>query len=242
MSRCLKRLWSGLTKQTSLDTGPLSAGTVALLRAAERLFAEHGFNGVSLREITETAGHRNASAIQYHFGSRDGLIKAVFMHRMTAINPRRLAILDRLAREDGEKDVRALIGAWVWPLAEQLQAQKDECFYLRFLERFLRDRILIDKALTDRSWTTGWRKTARLLEEALSDLPSGLAKLRLQIAANQSVSGLANIEAMGRKTTNTAAMIEVLVDSIVAGLTQPPSQEAQEALASPRKKASPSIS
>ena len=43
-----------------------------LLLTAEKLLGERGINGVSLREITREAGQRNASALHYHFGSRDG--------------------------------------------------------------------------------------------------------------------------------------------------------------------------
>src|SRR3546814_20288324 len=49
----------------------------ALISAAERLFAERGSEAVSLREINTAAGSTNASAIQYHFGGRRGLVKAV---------------------------------------------------------------------------------------------------------------------------------------------------------------------
>ena len=48
-----------------------------LIVAAERLFAEHGFDGVTLKQITAEAGQRNASALQYHFGSRVDLVRAI---------------------------------------------------------------------------------------------------------------------------------------------------------------------
>ena len=46
-----------------------------LIDAAESLFAEHGIGGVSLREINRAAGARNAVAVQYHFGDREGIIR-----------------------------------------------------------------------------------------------------------------------------------------------------------------------
>ena len=48
-----------------------------LVSAAETLFAERGIEGVSLREINAAAGMRNATALQYHFHDRYGLVKAV---------------------------------------------------------------------------------------------------------------------------------------------------------------------
>lgn len=67
----------------------------ALIQAAERLFAERGSDAVSLREITAAAGATNASAIQYHFGDRRGLIRAVLAKHDAAIEARRHALLDQ---------------------------------------------------------------------------------------------------------------------------------------------------
>jgi AcrR family transcriptional regulator len=50
---------------------------LALMRAAEQLFAQHGVDRVSLREIAIAAGQRNVSAATYHFGSKRELIEAI---------------------------------------------------------------------------------------------------------------------------------------------------------------------
>ena len=60
-----------------------------LIIAAEQLFAERGIQDVSLRQINNAAGQRNASATHYHFGSRDTLVRAIFEFRMTGIDQRR---------------------------------------------------------------------------------------------------------------------------------------------------------
>jgi AcrR family transcriptional regulator len=49
-----------------------------IVLAAERLFAERGLDGVSLREIGAAVGNANNSAVQYHFGSKDQLVRAIF--------------------------------------------------------------------------------------------------------------------------------------------------------------------
>ncbi len=51
-----------------------------LIKAAEKLFAEKGFNGVSVREITNAAC-THLSAVNYHFGSKEGLYLAVYQTR-----------------------------------------------------------------------------------------------------------------------------------------------------------------
>lgn len=53
-----------------------------LIRAAEELFAAQGVDGAQLRDITRLAGQANPSAVQYHFGSRAGLLDAVMAGRL----------------------------------------------------------------------------------------------------------------------------------------------------------------
>jgi AcrR family transcriptional regulator len=77
---------------------PQSETRDRILDAAERLFVEHGFESTSMRMITGAA-NANLAAVNYHFGSKDALIQAVFRRRLTALNEARLAMLDRLEEE-----------------------------------------------------------------------------------------------------------------------------------------------
>ena len=63
-----------------------------ILDAAEQLFATHGINGVSMRTIVTRAGV-NTAAIHYHFGSKEGLVEAVFARRAVPIAEERLKLL-----------------------------------------------------------------------------------------------------------------------------------------------------
>src|SRR5262249_2581823 len=80
-----------------------------LLRAGERLFAERGIDGVTVREINQLAGQRNSSALHYHFGSREGLLNEIRHQHRGPIEERRVAMLDALEREDRTDDLRALV-------------------------------------------------------------------------------------------------------------------------------------
>ncbi|MGY2061723.1 TetR family transcriptional regulator, partial [Nocardia gipuzkoensis] len=100
-----------------------------LIVAAERLIAERGA-AVPLRDIAAAAGQRNNSAIQYHFGSRDGLIAAVVELRMATLEVRRLELL---AQRSGD-GVRELLAALVLPMFE-LSARHGIGHYARFLEQ-----------------------------------------------------------------------------------------------------------
>lgn len=109
----------------------MSAGTTRerIIDAAERLVAERGLDAVSLRMITSAANTANASAIQYHFGDRAGLIRAVLARRRPAVESRRHGMLDRLEAA-GSSDLRELAGAFVRPLAAELA---DGAGYLQLL-------------------------------------------------------------------------------------------------------------
>jgi AcrR family transcriptional regulator len=90
-----------------------------LISAAERLFAERGVDGVSLNEINRDAGQRNASALQYHFSDRAGLLKAVIDKHGPDVDARRDVLLQQY-RDAGQADLRALAAALVLPVAAKL--------------------------------------------------------------------------------------------------------------------------
>src|SRR5512147_2104431 len=95
---------------------PFNETQLRILDAAEELFMQHGFEGASMRMLTTRAGV-NLAAINYHFGSKDALIEAVFHRRLDTMNAERIAQLDRLEQEaagaplTAEAIIRAFIGA-----------------------------------------------------------------------------------------------------------------------------------
>ena len=79
----------------------LSSGEAAILEAAEVLFAEKGFDGVSIRAIAEKAGVSKANVF-HHFGSKDGLYLAVLRSAVTESNQ----ILEELEGTSGDQRER----------------------------------------------------------------------------------------------------------------------------------------
>ncbi|MCB9891342.1 MAG: efflux transporter outer membrane subunit [Planctomycetes bacterium] len=88
-----------------------------LLDAAERLFAEVGFEAASMRAITTEAGV-NLAAANYHFGSKQKLLEAVFARRTTPVNAARLHALDELEQGGAQPSMDAILDAFVRPLIE----------------------------------------------------------------------------------------------------------------------------
>jgi AcrR family transcriptional regulator len=91
-----------------------------ILDAAERLFARRGFHGVSIRDITGAADVDVALA-NYHFGSKQGLLEAVFLRRAEDLNSERLARLDAAiaGARDQPPQLEAIIDAFTHPLLDR---------------------------------------------------------------------------------------------------------------------------
>lgn len=81
-----------------LPIEPRSDTKDRILDAAERLFAEHGFEGTSLRRITAAAG-ANLAAVNYHFQTKDQLIQALVLRNIGPVNCARFEMLDRIEAE-----------------------------------------------------------------------------------------------------------------------------------------------
>jgi AcrR family transcriptional regulator len=201
---------------------------LALILAGERLIAEHGSEIVSLRQITEAADVSNRSAINYHFGSRDALMLAIFQYRMGEINARRHACLDVLAANDHLMDARGLVGAMVHPLSEQLAPRPEGNHYVRFLERITREGRP-DGLAEMEPLITGWFDLQKWLRGTLAWLPEAVVDFRIRMMSEQAVSGLASIEMMLERETiapnELPLQIELLIDAIAGMLTSPVSPE-----------------
>lgn len=90
----------------------------ALLQSAQRLIAERGLGTVSVKDITRAAGARNPSAVHYHFGNVEELIKEVFTQRYGAIEQERALRLSRVDEVDPARRLVALIAAAIAPFME----------------------------------------------------------------------------------------------------------------------------
>ncbi len=84
-----------------------------ILDIAERLFAEQGFHVATLRQITQEAG-ANLAAVNYHFGSKQALMRAIFKRRLDALNAARMRQLDQ-ALETDPPALEAVLDAFVQP-------------------------------------------------------------------------------------------------------------------------------
>ncbi|RAN81494.1 TetR family transcriptional regulator [Bacillus sp. SRB_336] len=103
-----------------------------ILAAAEVLFAQRGFDGASLRQLTAAAGV-NLAAVNYHFGSKDKLVEQVFRRRLDALNASRLAALSRIAGA-ADTTVEDVLEAYIRP-ALDLSHDGSGSLFMRVLAR-----------------------------------------------------------------------------------------------------------
>ena len=102
----------------------------AVFGAAERLFALHGFQNVSVRDITAEAGV-NLASVNYHFGSKDALLFEIFRRRTSELNRERVRMLHEATdRHAGKPPVREILEALFAPplrWADPRQRPTDQC-------------------------------------------------------------------------------------------------------------------
>lgn len=208
-----------------------------LVSAAEVLFAERGIDGVSLREINAAAGSRNASALQYHFGNRSGLIAAVLAKHGPQVEARRHALLDQY-ESDHSAGLRVLAAAYVRPLAAELDDPDGGPGYLQVLADLVnRPAPAISQASVEDPTDSTYRWRA-LVAPLLS--PEAL-RLHRRFATIQFT--LTELARRGRadRTTDHRLFTSDLVD-LVCGLLSAPTSEETRRLASARGPRGPQAS
>lgn len=139
-----------------------------ILRSAEDLFGEHGFDGVSVRQIALAAGVPVA-LINYHFGAKEGLYRAIFEMRSPAIVDDRLAGL-RLAElePDPDRKLELIIRALIVPMIHLRNTEKNSS-YARILARETSSPSRHSKEIIGEFFDPVARKMIEAMGQALPD-------------------------------------------------------------------------
>ena len=112
-----------------------AATKAAVFCAAERLFALHGFQNVSVRDITADAGV-NLASVNYHFGSKDALLFEIFRRRTAELNRERARMLHEANdRNAGKPPVRDILEALFAPPLKWASPDNDRRISVQFIIR-----------------------------------------------------------------------------------------------------------
>jgi AcrR family transcriptional regulator len=175
------------------------AGTVAggtgqartlILDAAEWLFAEYGITSVSNRQIGAVAGQGNTSAVGYHFGSKDELIRALIRRFDGEAEVFRVAMVSQIA---DSAELREWVRCLVFPYTETLSARRPPTWYARLNAQIMADPVLRNIQLEE-AVSPSLRQVVRGLEVSTPELPAPVLRERELMAGHILIQTCADFE------------------------------------------------
>ncbi len=165
-----------------------------LKKTALRLFAQRGFENVSIRDIQMAAGQKNNGSISYYFESRDALIREIvadIAEKLDADNNRRLDEIEKLG---GPTDIRQVARILLPILPSRDAENQEEVYRLRFFTSVLisrRDLLFEATAGSDRATRRAFKHIQRLAP----DMPPEILRQRLMLMVLFALSAGASMEA-----------------------------------------------
>ena len=196
-----------------------------IIVTAERLFAEHGVEAVSNRQVSEAAGQSNNFAVGYHFGSKDDLVLAIVRRHSEAVERRRT---DMLAQITGSPDLRDWASCIVRPMTEHLASLGSPSWYARFIAQVTTHpsfrELVVNEAISTRSMQQTidgiLRLVPRLPEEVRQDR-SYMGRLMIVHMCAERERALHAGTALPRSTweSTAAGLVDALVGLWLAPVT-----------------------
>ena len=194
-----------------------------LIDTATVLLAERGVDAVSMSEINRAAGQRNASAVQYHFGGRAHLLRAVLAPYSRAVGERRHELLDAAGQRPS---ARQAVEVLVRPQAELAIGGWRERALTRIVAELYTDPhhtyAELDELLGERARD----EMTALLMDVVAHLPSEVGGERLHLASTFVVHAASDRARRGGQESVAAAradgrFVDMLLDMVTAALTAP---------------------
>lgn len=159
-----------------------STTRLRLIRAGEHLFARRGLDLVSVQDINKLAGQRNASAVHYHFGSREGLIDAIAAKHQIRTDAIRQRALERFEPRDAVSDVRAIVAIIALAPMTDMEEREDTRDWLRITPHVVQRTRMNGRALLDYGpRVQALKECLELLRERVTHLPEDILEERLSL-------------------------------------------------------------
>jgi AcrR family transcriptional regulator len=195
-----------------------------LLTAAEDLFAQFGFAGTSLRQVT-TRADVNIAAVNYHFGSKENLVNEVFRRRLDELSQKRLAAL-AAAREANPDNLEAILAAFIEPaLALTLDRHGGSAFVRVLARAYAEKNERLRKFLSD-NYGHVLREFAKAIVELVPNLGKEELYWRLDFIAGALTYAMADFGLIKRpgnvsERTHCQRSAQALIRFAAAGLRAP---------------------
>ena len=167
-----------------------------ILDAAQSLFAETGFNGTSLRQITSQA-EVNLASVNYHFGSKKELIQSVLQRYLSVLMPRLDQEFSQLLASQKQNDLTAVLSVFIKPLLELNKVQHHGTrMFLQLLGRGYTDVQGHLRWFFNHHYGRVLDKLVLLVQQACPDLPASELFWRLHFSLGTVVFTMASNEAL----------------------------------------------
>ena len=138
---------------------------------ARRLFSSRGIDGVTVREIARAAGQKNHSAVGYHFGSKEALIREIILDGAELIDRRRNRMLDEIEAAGGPHSVREIVDTLIYPSIGLSEDGHHEDSYVSFLNLLVTThRDFFEETLAKR-WNSGYLRALEHLRKLMPPMP-----------------------------------------------------------------------
>ena len=173
-----------------------------ILGAAEELFAQFGFAGTSLRQVTSRADV-NIAAVNYHFGSKENLVNEVFRRRMDEMSQQRLAGL-KLATKEHPGELEPILAAFVEPALAIAQDRHGSAFARMVARAYAEKNDALRKFLSEH-YGHVLREFAKAIAACLPDLPKDSLYWRLDILVGSLTYAMADFGLIRRPSGVTEA-------------------------------------
>jgi AcrR family transcriptional regulator len=186
------------------DSGPKRK----LLDAAEQLFAEKGFEAVSVRDVTQFV-KMNVAAVNYHFGSREGMMTLVIMRYANPVNEERLARLDSTEKKWAGKGLplEEIIDAFVRPLlGHSRKSELSEQLYYKLLGRIFAENGDGLTALIEEQFRQTSERFMRSFSKALPSIAGDELAARIHFMTGGLVHLLTHQEMLAKATAGPPTM------------------------------------
>ncbi len=200
-----------------------------LMTTAERLYAEHGIEGMSLRGLTQEAGV-NLAAVNYHFGGKLELMIEVFRRHIDPINDERIAMLDA-ARElsgDAPLTLEEIFDALLVPMARRaLTSNAGREAFIKSMGRIHVESRELFRMTFEQFFANTIRRFVEELSRAMPELPTTEIATRLHFSVNAMLGTfmrhhiMAELGALPSGDEGLWQMIRQLRDFICAGFRAP---------------------
>lgn len=187
-----------------------------IMDAAERLFAERGFAGTSVRDIT-AAADCNIAAVNYHFGSKEKLYRELFCARLDELREQRTAAVAAVVEQaEREQDVRRVVDAFARAFVRPLRDPQRGRWVMGMFMREMTDPRLERRILVEKLFAP----VQAMMCDALRRCVKGLSERRALLCVHSLVAQLLHavqVERLfGSEAKGTPAAVLMDTDAMVA--------------------------